>query len=231
MNKKRKHHECKYFALAAFVLLTDAAILLPISIDIAGTVLAKAPSVVKGKSNGSFQIPSGPMLLSQDATPAAGHLGAYYFEVMNQSQIWINLNLRSKESGLNPIRLNFTVAFPGRALARAPDMVEVRADLGYFATHRILRPILRFQLGGGAELDLTAKGQTFQYISCSPENSLGPCVSDAIIARITFAALRQIAQSSSVGADALGFSVTFGPEDFQSLRRFIEVVGRGVQIR
>lgn len=232
MNKKWKKHGCKCRTLALFALLTDGAILYAINIDIASTLLPKEPNIVEEKSNSSIQNSSGLTLLSQDLTPAAGHIGAYYFEVGNQSQVWISLNPQSKESGPNPVRLNITVAFPGGTLARVPDMVEVRADLGYFANpNRIIQPILRFKLSGGTEMDLTAKGQTFQFISSSSENGLMPGVADRLIVHITFAALRQIAQSSSVDMNALGYSVVLSPEDVQSLRKFIDVVCSGVQIR
>jgi hypothetical protein len=232
MNEKRKHYGCKCCTLALFALLTDVAILHAISIEIAGAVLAKEPSIVDHESKGSIQRSSGVTLLSQDLTPAAGHIGAHYFEGDNRSHVWINLNPQSKESDASPVRLHVMVTFPGKTLAQAPDMVEVRADLGYFANpNRIPQPILRFKLDGGTEMDLTAKGETFQFISGSSESGLMPDVARTLIVHITFAALRQVAQSSSVDINALGYSIILRPEDLQSLRRFIDVVDSGVQIR
>jgi hypothetical protein len=166
-------------------------------------------------------------VLSPNPTPSLGQLGAYYFETLNQSQIWINLEPQGSIPGPNPIRLNITVAFTGLRLDRAPDVVEVRAEPvhGTFPM-RIRQPTLRFQLGGGTEMDLTAPGKTFHFISRCPD-----CQADMVIAPMPFDALRSIANSSTVGIDALGFAAHLKPADLQSLRKFIDVVGNGVRIR
>jgi hypothetical protein len=52
-----------------------------------------------------------------------------------------------------------------------------------------------------------------------------------VIVHIIFDALSQIAQSSTVDMDALGFTVFLKPEDLQSLRKFIEVVSNGIRIQ
>jgi hypothetical protein len=166
-------------------------------------------------------------VLSQNSTPSLGQLGAYYFETLNQSQIWINLEPQGSMPGPNPIRLNITVAFTGLRLDRAPDVVEVRAEsvAGTFPT-TIRQPILRFQLGGGTAMDLTAPDKTFHFIARCPD-----CPADTVIARMPLDALRSIAHSSTVGIDALGFGAHLKPADLQSLRKFIDVVGNGVRIR
>jgi hypothetical protein len=166
-------------------------------------------------------------ILSPNPSPSLGQLGAYYFETLNQSQIWINLEPQGSIPGPNPIRLNVTVAFTGRRLDHAPDVVDVRAESvnGTFPM-RIRQPILRFQLGGGTEMDLTAPGKTFQFISRCPD-----CSADTVIARMPFDALRSISNLNTVGIDALGFTARLKPADLQSLRKFIDVVGDGVQIR
>jgi hypothetical protein len=166
-------------------------------------------------------------ILSPNPNPSLGQLGAYYFETLNQSQVWINLEPQGIESGPNPIRLNFTVAFPGRLLDQAPDLLEVRAESvnSAFPT-RIRQPILRFQLGGGAEMDLTAPGNAFHFISRCPD-----CPLDTVTARVRFDVLRQIVGSSTMGIDALGFSARLKPADLLSLRKFLDVISNGVRIR
>jgi len=166
-------------------------------------------------------------VLSPNSTPSLGQLGAYYFDTLNQSQVWINLEPQGLTPGPNPIRLNVTVAFTGLRLDRTPDVVDVRAESvdGTFPM-RIRQPILRFQLGGGTEMDLTAPGKAFQFIPRCPD-----CPLDTVIARMAFDALRQIAESSTVSIGALGFTARLKSADLQSLRKFIDVVGNGVLIR
>ena len=166
-------------------------------------------------------------ILSPNPTPSLGQLGAYYFETLNQSQVWINLEPQGSIPGPNPVRLNITVAFSGRMLDRTPDAVEVRAESVDFAfLLRIRQPILRFQLGDSTTIDLTAPGKTFLFIGRCPD-----CPADTVVARMSFDALRSIAKSSTVGIDALGFAAHLKPADLQSLRKFIDVVGNGVRIR
>ena len=113
------------------------------------------------------------------------------------------------------------------AFDRAPDVIDVRAEsVDSTFPMRIRQPILRFRLGGGTEMDLTAPGKTFQFISRCPD-----CASDTVIARMPFDALHSIANSSTVGINALGFTARLKPADLQSLRKFIDVVGDGVRIR
>lgn len=71
-----------------------------------------------------FQVFLVATILSPNPTPSLGQLGAYYFETLNQSQIWINLEPQGSIPGPNPIRLNVTVAFTGRRLDHSPDVVE-----------------------------------------------------------------------------------------------------------
>ena len=56
-------------------------------------------------------------------------LGAFYFDALEQSQVWMNLEPEPMESGPRPVTLNFTVSFPGRMLASTPDVVTVRDEL------------------------------------------------------------------------------------------------------
>jgi len=108
-----------------------------------------------------------------------------------------------------------------------PKTVEVRAESidSAFPT-RMRRPILRFQLEDGAEIDLTAAGKAFQFVSRCPE-----CPLDMVIAHIDFDVLRQIAKSSALSIDALGFAARLKPADLESLRKFVAVVSQGLRIQ
>jgi hypothetical protein len=171
------------------------------------------------------------VVLQPNLNPSLGQLGVQYFDALNQSQIWINIEPQGPEPGPNPFRLNFTMMFPGRTLGGSPEVFEVRAEMnaGVFPT-TIRQPILRFQLGDGIEIDLTAPGKSFQFISgCL--NSVTPCAQDTVLVRLPFETMQRIAKSDDVKIDALGFTARLRPEDIQSLRKFIETVGNGVQIR
>ena len=103
-------------------------------------------------------------VLSQNSTPSLAQLGSFYFETLNQSQIWINLEPQGSIPGPNPIRLNFTVAFTGRILDRAPDIVEVRAEsMNTAFPMRIRQPILRFHLGGSNDNGSDCPGQDISF--------------------------------------------------------------------
>jgi hypothetical protein len=101
-------------------------------------------------------------IISQNRLPSLGQIGAFYFESTDESHVWINIEPLNSEPGPNPIKLNFTVAFPGKQIEHATDMVEVRAE-SYNTTFPQItrRPIFRFSLQDGNEVDLTGQGKTF----------------------------------------------------------------------
>ena len=112
---------------------------------------------------GAFCISNVLLRYSPNRLPSLGQIGAFYFEIMDQSQVWIDLEPQNSEPGPNPIKLNFTVAFHGHEIEHAPDMVEVRARSYNTAFPQITRrPMLGFRLEDGSEVDLAAPGKTFQ---------------------------------------------------------------------
>jgi hypothetical protein len=211
----------------------NSAIILVVSIGIPIAVCGCDPSMAESRFTASISRPPGITILSQNLTPSLGRIGAFYFEGKDQSQVWINLAPQSLEPGPNPVVLNVTVSFPGRILKHAPDTIEVRAEAVCIAyPDRRRHPIVRFHLGGGTEMDLTAPGKEFQFFpNCLTKPFRGAIPSDDVIVHITFDALSQIAQSSTVDIDALGFTVFLKPEDLQSLRKFIDVVSNGIRIQ
>jgi hypothetical protein len=164
-------------------------------------------------------------IILPNPSPSLGRIGAFYFDVMDQSQVWINLEPQNSKPGPNPVKLNFTVAFPGHEIEHAPDAVDVRAEPNGVFFQRI-QPILRFRIEDGSELDLTAPGKRFQFISRCQD-----CAADTIVARMPFSDLRKIAGSSSLAIEALGFTVRMKPEDLQSLRQYVQTVQEGVKIK
>jgi hypothetical protein len=57
------------------------------------------------------------------------------------------------------------------------------------------------------------------------------CPADRVTARLPFNALGLIANANNVDINALGFTVRLKDADLQFLRKFIDVVGKGVRIR
>ena len=166
-------------------------------------------------------------ILSPNNSPALGEIGAWYFDTLKQSQVWINLEPQGSEPGANPVRLNITVSFAGRSLEQAPGDVELRAEsiTGTFPL-TIRQPVFRIALDSGAPLDFTGPGRTFQFVSRCPE-----CAADTLIVRVPFKVVRDAAASRTVVVEALGFSTRMKPADITALRRFVETVGKGVAVR
>jgi len=170
-------------------------------------------------------------VISPNRLPSLGQIGAFYFELPDESQVWINLEPVNSEPGPNPIKLNFTVTFPGRQIEYATDMVEVRAE-SYDTTFPQItrRPILKFRLQDGNEVDLTGQGKTFQFTYhglCTIDES---CFPDTVIARMPFSDLCKIAASNSLKIEAVGFTLNMKPEDIRSLRRYVQTVQNGVRL-
>jgi hypothetical protein len=164
-------------------------------------------------------------IILPNPSPSLGRIGAFYFDVMDQSQVWIDFEPQNSQPGSNPVKLNFTVAFPGHEIEHAPDVVEVRAEPNgvFFQT---IQPILRFRIGDGSQLGLTAPGKTFQFISRCED-----CAADTVVTRMPFSDLCKIAGSSSLTVEALGFIIRMKPEDIQSLRQYVQTVQEGVRIK
>jgi hypothetical protein len=177
-----------------------------------------------------MSIPSASLMLISillpNPSPSFGRIGAFYFEVMDQSQVWIDLEPQNSEPGPNPVKLNFTVAFPGYEIEHAPDTVGIRAESNSVFLQRIRQPILRLRAEDGSEVDLTAPGKTFQFVGRCQD-----CAADMIIARMPFSDLCRIAGSSSLTIEALGFAAHMRPEDIQSLRQYVQTVQGGIRLK
>jgi hypothetical protein len=170
-------------------------------------------------------------IISPNRLPALGQIGAFYFERTNESQVWINFEPQNSQPGPNPIKLTFTIVFPGREIEHATDIVEVRAESYDTAFPQITRqPILIFRLQDGSEVNLTEHGKTFQFSYhgiCNVEESCSP---DTVTARMPFADLCKIAESKSLKIEAVGFTLSMKSDDMQSLRRYIQTVQNGIRL-
>ena len=169
------------------------------------------------------------IVIATNTTPPRGQIGANYFDSLNQSQIWMNLEPKNLESGPNPFELNVTAAFTGRNLPAAPSFVDLRAQVycTMYPMH-IRQPIFRI-LADGFELALDGEGGPLQISSgCSDENNAG----QIIVARIPFSLLRRIAAARVVDIDAFGFAHTrLLPGDLRALSSFITAVSGGVTVK
>jgi hypothetical protein len=170
-------------------------------------------------------------IISPNRLPSLGQIGAFYFERTNESQVWINFEPQNSEPGPNPVKLNFTIIFSGREIEHATDIVEVRAE-SYDTTFPQItrRPILKFRLQDGNEVDLTEPGKTFQFSYhgiCNVDESCSP---DTVTAQMPFADLCRIAASKSVKIEAVGFNLSMKSDDIPSLRRYIQTVQNGVRL-
>ena len=166
-------------------------------------------------------------VLTANANPPLRQVGTNYFESLNESQVWINLEPQLAEVGPNPVLLNLTIRFPGRRLER-PVAVAFRAQTVCFPTvfpTRVRLPILRF-LVDGVLVDLTAD-KSYQFVpSCSAEGS-----EDTLVLQAPFAFLRELARSPKVTVQALGFSLWLTPDDLAALRLFVDTANDGLTIR
>ena len=99
-------------------------------------------------------------VLQTNATPAPGQIGAFYFEALNESQVWVDLSPESVEPGPRPVLLNVTVRFKGRRSPSAPAVADIRATSVHIAFPlRLRQPILRLATSDGREHDLTGPGR------------------------------------------------------------------------
>lgn len=160
--------------------------------------------------------------------PALGQIGAYFFDALTQSQVWINVQPQNVEPGPPPIELNITVSFPGRRLVGTPAAVDLRvsAYCRAFPT-RIRQPVMSMIIDG-TPLRFPEPGWPFQVISVCGEDGGS---ADAIVARIPFATFRRIASAADVELRALGFDTRLKSSDLQALQSFVTAVADGVTMR
>jgi hypothetical protein len=166
-------------------------------------------------------------VLQTNASPAPGQIGAFYFEALNESQVWVNLSPESVEPGPSPVLLNVTIRFPGRKSASAPTVADVRAtSVNTAFPLRVRQPTLRLVTTDGREYDLAAPGRVSQFTA-----SCDKCSLDTLTTRLAFDELREIARSPQVTLNALGFAMRLTPADLKTLVALIDAVADGATIK
>ena len=165
-------------------------------------------------------------LLHPNSSPKTGDLGVFYFDVLNESQVWVDLEPRVLEEGPNPVRLNITVAFTGRTLAGAPSSVRVRAKSdGATYPLRIRLPQLQFHLHNGAVIDLTGNDSVYRFFP-----DCDKCPADTLTTNMPFSQLETLADSPLVEVEALGFKLRLTASDLTALRKLAATVSEGVTV-
>jgi hypothetical protein len=167
--------------------------------------------------------------LPTNTSPRVRDIGAHYFDSLNQSQVWVNIEPEPLEPGPTPILLNLTVAFPGRQLNQQPPTVTLRAQTPCFPMvfpERVRQPILRVVLNEATTLDLTAPGRIYHLTP-----SCGKASADAIVTDLPFGVLQQIIGEADVVIHALGFSARLVAADLIALRTFGHTMASGVVVR
>jgi hypothetical protein len=165
-------------------------------------------------------------LLHPNSSPRPGELGAFYFDVLNESQVWADLAPRVLEEGPNPVRVNITVAFKGRTLADVPPKVTVRATSDDTAFPlRIRTPVLRFTLHNGMAIDLTGPESVYHF-----QPGCERCPANMLVTTMTLAQLHILADSPLVEVEALGFKLRLTPLDLTMLRKLVTTVSEGVTL-
>ncbi|HEY6212528.1 MAG TPA: hypothetical protein VIW45_09595 [Vicinamibacterales bacterium] len=190
--------------------------------------LAALLSVALGAQGAPFEMPP-------RQHPDLREIGAFYFETPNESQIWINVEPASDESGPRPITINVTTKFAGTRVDGPPATAEVRAQVLCFPVvhpERVRVPILVFSIDG-AKVDLSPDGvRAAQFVpSCTGYRRDGRFTLDTVVARVPFELVRRLAGAKAVDVDAIGFTVHFGPDDFGALQSFVRAVEHGVALK
>jgi len=165
--------------------------------------------------------------LAANNSPAAGQIGAYYFETAGSSQVWIRLEPQGLERGPNPMLLTVTASFPSRRLEREPDTVELRVQsIGGTFPNRIRQRAFSLVMDNATRLDLTDPAHSFQFVS-----TCGECPLDTVIARVPFGVFRDVSASRTVTINALGFAGRLDAADLEALGKYVAALRAGLVIQ
>ena len=164
--------------------------------------------------------------LHVNATPQPRELGAFYFNALEQSQVWVELAARPAGGGDSPVRINVTVKFRGRELPGAPKIATIRASSNIFvAPLHVTIPVLTFHLADDTVLNLTGPGSVFAFTA-----NCDNCAADTLVTDVPFSVVEQMSASSVILVEALGFSVRLVPEDVAAIRKLVDAVRDGVKV-
>jgi hypothetical protein len=140
--------------------------------------------------------------------PGDGDIRAVYWELRNQSEVFLTLEPKSAKGAAAPL-LTFTCHFAGRRPATAPTQIEVRTYAGAFWAPRAE---LWFLLDDAQRVDLgtTSAG----LISGTP--------SDYISNVITIGTFKEMLAARRITGVALGFEFELRESQRRALGTFLE---------
>lgn len=142
--------------------------------------------------------------------PGDGDIRAVYWELRNQSEVFLTLEPKSAKGAAAPL-LTFTYHFAGKRPATAPARIEVRAYAGaYWAP----RPELWFLLDDGHKVDLGSSSGGL--VSGTP--------SDYLSNVITIGTFKEMLAARRITGVALGFEFELRESQRRALGRFLERV-------
>ncbi|HMD37301.1 MAG TPA: hypothetical protein VKH42_20135 [Vicinamibacterales bacterium] len=177
-----------------------------------------------------------PTELAPRQFPAFREIGAFYFEGLEETQVWVNLEPAHVEGAPDPIIFNVTVKFPGTRLGREPATVQFRPQVRCIPQvypTRARLPVFKLTIDSTPMIDLSPDGTTSFFLpSCGGVNN--PEVNqtwDTVSTMVPFATLRRMASAKAVIVDAIGFTVRLTPEDFAALNALIKTVEHGVTVK
>jgi hypothetical protein len=146
--------------------------------------------------------------------PGDGDIRVLCWELTQQTDVWLTLELRTPEGKAQPTGMNmtFTLQFPGKRPPHPVEEIEVRVNAGFLWAPRVQ---LRFVLNGRDRLEMAPPGMV---------SLVTGSVSDYLPVTISVETLGQLARAKHIEGNALGLE--FALTDFQrhAIRTFYERV-------
>ena len=177
-----------------------------------------------------------PSELAPHQFPAFREIGAFYFDGLDESQVWVNLEPAHVDGPPDPIIFNVSVKFPGRRLEREPATVELRPQVRcvpqVYPTRARL-PVFKLTIDSAPKIDLSPNGTTSFFMpSCAGTRAPDASATwDTVATSVPFPMLRQMSAAKTVTVEAIGFTVRLTPEDFEAARALVRTVEHGVIVK
>ena len=165
-----------------------------------------------------------PLLLASSAPPAGlaaqalppprdGDVRALYWELQNETQVWLTLQPQGTEGKTAPI-LAFTLRFAGKRPAAPPAEIELRASVGMIWAPRV---DLSITLDEGPRLQLPA----VIPLLASFQDGSG---FDSVTATLAVEMLQRMADAKRVAGSALGVDFELNEGQRRAIRLFLDRV-------
>jgi hypothetical protein len=165
--------------------------------------------------------------LHVNATPQPRELGAFYFNGLEESQVWVDVAPPPAGDGDSPVRINVTIKFRGHELRGTPKTATIRASSNIFvAPLHVTIPVLKFHLADDTVIDLTAPGAVYAFTS-----NCDNCAADTIVVDLPFTDVERMTASAVILVEALGCELRLSPEDMAAIRKLVEAVRDGVTVK